>query len=179
MKGVVFNLLEEAVTHEHGALVWDRLVHDAGASGTYSSLGSYPDAELGGLVVAAAHALGADTGDVLRWFGQRAIPLLAERYGHFFAAHANAHTFVTSLNEIIHPEVHKLYAGAACPQFHFHDLPDGRLGVGYRSKRQLCRLAQGFIEGSAVHYGQTAHVEHLGCMASGDPVCRLAVRWSA
>ncbi len=179
MKGVIFNVLEDAVTQEHGAPAWDSLVQSSGASGTYSSLGSYPDSELMGLVMAASGALGAEPGEVLRWFGQRAIPLLAERYGDFFALHASARSFVTSVNGIIHPEVHKLYAGAACPHFHFHDLDDGRLGVGYRSPRQLCRLAQGFIEGSAVHYGEVAEVEHLGCMADGDPVCRLAVRWTA
>lgn len=176
MKGVIFNLLEEAVTHEHGAQVWEHLLQVSGASGTYSSLGSYPDAELNGLVLAAAKALDADAGDVLRWFGQRAIPLLAERYAPFFSPHATARTFVTSVNDIIHPEVRKLYAGAGCPQFHFHDLEDGRLGVGYRSPRGMCRLAEGFIEGAAVHFGETAEVEHLGCMALGAPVCRLAVR---
>ena len=30
MKGVIFNLVEEIVTDEHGADVWDELLDDAG-----------------------------------------------------------------------------------------------------------------------------------------------------
>ena len=44
MKGVIFNLLERAVTDEYGADVWDDLIDDAGVGGAYSSLGNYDDA---------------------------------------------------------------------------------------------------------------------------------------
>ncbi len=179
MKGIVFNLLEEAVVNAHGPDVWDSLLDAAGLDGVYTSLGSYPDAEVMAIVAAASKALAVPPAQVLRWFGRAAMPMLAARYGHFFEPHAHARSFVTSVNDIIHPEVRKLYSGAGCPHFHFHDEADGRLIVGYRSPRQLCHLAHGFIEGASDHFAETAEVEHLSCMADGDSLCRLAVRWTS
>jgi hypothetical protein len=177
MKGVVFNLLEEAVIHEHGVLAWDSLLDMAGLEGSYTSLGSYPDREIVALVEAASTALSLPAQDVLRWFGRSAMPMLHERYGLFFTPHRSAQSFVTSVNDIIHPEVRKLYAGAACPHFHFHDLDDGRMGIAYQSPRKMCWLAHGFIEGAADHFDETVEIEHLSCMLDGHPVCRLALRW--
>ena len=177
MKGVVFNLLEQAVTSEHGEDAWIDMVDIAGVSGIYTSLGSYPDAEMLALVNTAAAMLALEPAAVLRWFGYRAIPLLADRFGALFSGHGTAESFVLSVNDIIHPEVRKLYSGASCPHFHFsHDAQD-RLIVGYHSPRQLCHLAQGFIEGAALHYGEAVEVEHLTCMTTGGALCQLAVRW--
>ena len=54
MKGIVFNLLEEVVIRHHGEDVWDALLDAAGVAGAYTSLGNYPDEDLGKLVAAAA-----------------------------------------------------------------------------------------------------------------------------
>ncbi len=178
MKGIVFNLLEEAVTAAYGADVWNDLLDEAGADGAYTSLGSYPDGEILALVTAASKALATPPSAVLRWFGRAAMPLLADRYRMFFDDHRTARSFVMSVNDIIHPEVRKLYSGAGCPHFHFQNADDGRLLVGYRSPRQLCHLAHGFIEGASDQFGQVVDVEHLSCMTDGDALCRLAVRWA-
>jgi hypothetical protein len=105
------------------------------------------------------------------------MPMLAARYGLFFEGHQSARSFVRSVNDIIHPEVRKLYAGAGCPQFVFADHPDGRLLIGYSSPRQMCHLAHGFVEGAADHFGETVEVQHLACMMDGSPTCRMGVRW--
>lgn len=133
MKGIVFNLLEEVVGRHYGDSVWDDLLDAAELTGAYTSLGSYPDSDMSKLVGAASSALSLPPADVLRWFGRQAMPLLAERYSAFFAPHTSTRSFLTSLNSIIHPEVHKLYAGAHCPHFHFDDAPDGALLIGYNS----------------------------------------------
>src|SRR5262245_24656079 len=112
MKGIVFNLLEAVVVANHGEDVWDALLDAAGVTGSYTSLGSYPDEEMGKLVVAAASALALPANDVLRWFGQQAMPVLAQRYPGFFTPHATTRPFILSLNNIIHPEVRKVYPGA-------------------------------------------------------------------
>lgn len=57
VKGVVFNLLEQAVTDAHGDDVWIDLLEEAGVEGAYTSLGSYPDSEIVALVGAAANQL--------------------------------------------------------------------------------------------------------------------------
>ncbi len=104
MKGVVYNLLEEAVVEKFGADIWDDLLDDAGVAGAYTSLGNYTDDEIIALVNAAAAKLDMTSGDVLRWFGEQAMPLLKQRYPNFFAPHSSSRTFVLSVNNIIHPE---------------------------------------------------------------------------
>ena len=38
MKGIIYNLLEEVVSAEHGEDTWDALVDAAGVDGIYTSL---------------------------------------------------------------------------------------------------------------------------------------------
>ena len=173
MKGVVFNLLEEIVSRDYGEDVWDDLLDAAGLEGAYTSLGGYPDGELSSLVSAASSALSLPADEVVRWFGRNALPLLASGHPRFFAGHDSARPFVLTLNEIIHPEVRKLYPGAEVPVFDFDASSDDVLIMGYASPRQLCSFAEGLIEGAADHYGQTVSIEQTQCMKRGDAKCVL------
>jgi hypothetical protein len=178
MKGVVFNLLEEVVSRHHGEDLWDCVLETAGLKGAYTSLGSYDDADLEVLVGAASQALDRPPQAVLRWFGQTAMPVLAERYPVFFEPHTSARPFVLSVNSIIHPEVRKLYPGAGCPHFGFSEEPDGGLVMDYRSPRRLCALAQGFVEGASAHYGETVDFQHRRCVHNGDDHCTFRIVWN-
>ncbi|MEY9199367.1 hypothetical protein ABIA16_004546 [Sinorhizobium fredii] len=81
--------------------------------------------------------------EVLRWFGERAMPILQERYPALFEDHSSARNFILSVNNIIHPEVRKLYSGASCPFFHFRESDNGRtVTMGYESSRKMCDLAR-------------------------------------
>jgi hypothetical protein len=178
MKGIVFNLLEEVVRRDLGEATWDNLLDAAEASGSYTSLGTYSDAEIASLVGAASSALGKSPREVLRWFGREAMGLMAGRFPTLFDAHRSSRPFILSVNSIIHPEVRKLYVGAACPYIDLHEEDDGTLMVGYRSARRMCGLAHGFMEGAAAHYGETIVVEHRQCTDNGDARCMMAVAWS-
>jgi hypothetical protein len=172
VKGIIFNLLEETVELGFGARAWDTILETAKLDGAYTSLGSYPDEELLKLVAAASSVLQQSTDDTLRWFGTTAIPLLALKFPVFFDGHPNTRSFLLTLNDIIHPEVRKLYPGADVPDFSYQLTPSGQdLLMVYESKRQLCMLAEGFIAGSAAHYREVAVVEQQLCMHRGDPRC--------
>ena len=179
MKGIIFNLAEEVVSRQHGEDTWDAVLDQAGVAGSYTSLGNYPDSDLLAIVAAAARMLGTDEGSVLRAVAQGSIPLLAERYPHFFTPHSNACQFLLTLNDIIHPEVRKLYAGADVPNFAYELDNDDSVTLLYGSHRKLCTLAEGFIHGAAQHYGQDVDVEQPTCMLRGDEVCRLRCEFSA
>ena len=178
MKGVVFNLLEESVARSFGPNVWDDLIEASGVSGAYTSLGNYPDEEIEALVAAASAALSLDRNAVLRWFGHTAIPVLAELYPSFFEGAADARTFVEGVNNIIHAEVRKLYPGAACPHFRLHAAPSGDLVMDYLSAREMCALAQGFVEGVAAWYMQPVEFRHLQCKQHGHDHCTFAMTWA-
>src|SRR2546425_11603111 len=119
MKGIVFNLLERTVSGKYGEETWDRLLDAAGLEGSYTAVGTYPDEELFALVGAASEALEVSPDDLVRWFGRSALPLLVERYPVFFEGHDSARSFLLTLNDVIHPEVRKLFPGTYAPSFEF------------------------------------------------------------
>src|SRR5262249_46121276 len=169
----------EVVIKRHGEAAWDGLLDATGLAGAYTSLGSYPDEEIVKLVGAGATALNMQPTELLRWFGREAMPLLAVHYPAFFKDHRTTRSFILSVNDIIHPEVRKLYSGAHCPFFRFEETNDGALLMGYDSPRKLCSLAHGFIEGAGDHFGEAIHVGHEQCMHKGDAKCLLSIRTAA
>lgn len=171
MKGIIFNLLEDAVISQYGADTWDELLVTTRLEGVYTSLGSYPDEEMQALIQAASRLLNIPPFEVMRWFGRQAMPLLLKRYPAFFSAQTSTRSFLLSVNGIIHPEVLKIYPSADVPTFEFHDAPNGGLLLGYRSQRRMCGLIQGFAEGAAEYYGETVAFEHQLCMHRGDERC--------
>lgn len=173
MKGIIFNLLEEVVADRYGEDVWDGLLSDAGVEGVYTSLGSYSDDQLFALVGAASAALKVPADVVIRQFGESAIPLLASRYPGFFEGHTTTRSFLLTLNDIIHPEVEKLYPGADVPNFAFEEVTDDALVIRYWSSRRLCALAEGFILGAGAHFGEVAAVDQAVCMHRGADYCLL------
>ena len=177
MKGIIFNLVQEVVVQAHGEDAWDDILDAAGLDGAYTSLGSYPDDDLFRLVAAASSLLGADAHDVVRSLGEGAIPLLAERFPEFFE-HPSTLPFVLTLNDIIHPEVRKLYPGAEVPVFEFGAVTDTDLELGYQSPRKLCALAEGFIVGAANHFGEQVTITQPQCMHRGAESCLLACHFT-
>ena len=171
MKGIVFNLFEEVVRREHGEDAWDDLIDEADVAGAYTSLGNYDDTDLSSLVSAAARSLNRRPYDIVRWFGREALPLLARKYPTLFARHATTRSFILTLNDIIHPEVRKLYPGADVPEFEFDVSSPDVLVMNYRSARRLCGFAEGLVEGAAAHFGESVLFEQPRCMLRGDPTC--------
>ena len=60
MKGVIYNLVESVVRSERGDDAWDDVIDEAGVSGAYTSLGSYPDSDLVDIATTVARQVGTD-----------------------------------------------------------------------------------------------------------------------
>ncbi|HLI48079.1 MAG TPA: heme NO-binding domain-containing protein [Chthonomonas sp.] len=175
MKGIVFNLLESVVCSQFGEDTWDDILEESQVHGVYTTLGNYPDDELFQIVCAASKILHISPHEVIRFFGQKSIPLMAAAHPEFFSAHNNTRSFILALNTIIHPEVRKLYPGAQVPVFEFDTSSSNKLIITYSSPRKLCAFAQGLIEGTAEYFGETIDLQHLVCMHRGDSNCVLQV----
>jgi hypothetical protein len=181
MKGIIFNLLEEVVTTHLGEKAWDGILESSGVDGAYTSLGNYPEEEFASLLGALSRQGGKSDREALKWFGQLAMPHLADRYPEFFNAHKDMRSFLLSLNDVIHAEVRKLYPGAEVPVFEF-ETPGGTnapdtLVMHYRSKRKLCQLAEGFIAGAAERFEEHVTVTQPSCMLDGAPQCVIVCRF--
>jgi hypothetical protein len=180
VKGIIFNLAEEVMTDAHGPDAWDAVLDTAGVTGSYTSLGSYPDDDLHRIVRAGAAALDSTPTDVLRTVGAGAMPQLAARFPEFFEPHATTRSFVLTLNDIIHPEVRKLYPGADVPEFTFDTSQgDDVLVLRYQSDRRLCALAEGFLTGAARHFGERVDLSHDRCLHRGDDHCAIRCAFAA
>lgn len=180
MKGIIFNLLEGITTSQCGEDVWDDVLDRAAVEGAYTAIGSYPDGEFMVLLGAVPMAE-LDTSERLRWFGRGAMPTLHRRYPVFFADHTSTLPFLLTLNDVIHAEVRKLYPGATVPVFDFADDPADPdvLLLGYRSPRQLCMLAEGFVLGAAEFFGEDVQLSQDVCMLRGDDHCQLRCHFPA
>lgn len=178
MKGIIFDLLQQVITDEHGDGIWDQLLDASGLDGVYTAVGSYDDAELFKLVETGSAMLGVKPDDLVRGFGSSCIPLLAQRYPSFFEQ-PDTKSFMLTLNDVIHPEVRKLFPGAYAPSFDFGDPSAETLMLTYSSHRNLCSFAEGLIVGAAAHFGQSVVIDQPHCTKRGDEQCQLAVSFKA
>jgi hypothetical protein len=177
LKGVIFNLLEQVVSEKYGDEAWDAVLDAAHQDGAYTAVGSYPDEEFLSLVKAASAELQVSPDDLIRWFGKSSLPLLRERYPAFFH-HDSTTSFLLTLNDVIHPEVRKLFPGAHVPDFDFESVQEDKLALGYQSPRKLCAFAEGLIEGAAEYFGEEVSMDQLLCMKRGDEKCVIVCSFS-
>lgn len=174
MKGVLFNVVEAVVTELDGEDAWDDVLEASGASGAYTSLGDYADGELSALVVATAARFKLSTDAVLVVAGRQGFRHLVARHPELVSQYRDVLGLVADLNDVIHPEVRKLYPAAAPPHFDSEPRPGG-LSLTYRSSRGLCRLVEGLLLGAADYYGQTIGIAHTACVRAGDDACVIDV----
>jgi hypothetical protein len=175
VKGVIYNLVENVVRSELGDDAWDYVIDESGVSGAYTSLGTYPDSDLTDIAASVAHQVGSDPSSVIRHVGHEGLSILAERYPEFFTPHDDVRSFLMTLNEIIHPEVRRLYPGALVPDFEYRTPEPDVIELVYRSERGRCDLAEGLVLGVGRHYGQRVEVSQPECVHRGDPHCVLRV----
>jgi hypothetical protein len=178
VKGVVFNIVEDVVDETLPANAWDDAVESAGVRGAYTSLGSYPDEDLVRVVGALSDATGLPTPDVLRHAGRHGFAHLASRHPDLLDGLDDLPALLTHLDDVIHPEVHKLYPDAQTPTFRAEQPDDDTVELHYESQRQLCALAEGLIAGAADHYDTTVEITQPTCVLRGDDACVIRVRAS-
>ena len=180
MKGILFNVLEDVVSEEHGADAWDDLLERTDVDGAYTAIGNYADAEFVRLLQALPGADETPARVALRAFGRAAMHRMAAVYPAFFRPHVSTPAFLMTVNDIIHPAVRCLYPGADVPVFDVTpDEATGELVIAYRSGRRLCHLAEGFVAGAAEHFGERAEVVQTSCMHTGAAACVLRCAFTA
>lgn len=178
MKGVLFNIVEEVVDDTLPDGTWDRALEGAGVRGAYTSLGNYPDEQLVRIVGSLSDQSGLPVPDVLRHAGQHGFNHLVERHPDLVDDVDDLWTLMSRLDDVIHPEVLKLYPEATPPMFAVESSDEGSMTLRYRSPRQMCFLAEGLILGAADHFGTSVDVSQSECVHAGGDSCVIEVRSS-
>lgn len=173
MKGVVFSEFLEFVEARHGADMVDDIIEASGAGGAYTTVGTYPHAELVALATQLCQRTGQTMPEMLRRFGRHMAGVFERSFADYFARSTNLFEFLASVDDHIHVEVRKLYPDAELPTFEVAERDAQRLVLDYRSPRRMEALAVGLIEGAASHFGTTVDV---ATSALGDGGTRIAIR---
>lgn len=175
MKGLLFNIVEDVVAEALSADAWDDVIDAAGVDGSYTSLGTYPDADLMAIVGATAEIAGISVDDTLRLAGRLGFKHLAQRAEYLLNGIDGWQQLIEALDDIIHPEVRKIYPDSEVPGFAATAGAAG-LRVVYTSSRGLCALADGLIRGGGEWFNSELDVVHESCANAGDPSCTMLVR---
>ncbi len=168
------NVAEEAVTREWGEEMWDDLLAASDLDGAYTSLGTYSDTDILALASAAADRLASPVDDVVRILGRLCFKPLATRYPACLKGPASVREFLPTVNDLIHPQVLKLYPGASVPRFLVRENGED-LEMDYSSVRNMCKLAEGLVLGAADHFGESVAVDQPCCKQRGDSRCTIRV----
>ena len=175
MKGIVFDMLRDMVEDRFGLEGWQAVLDHARSDGLYISTETYADEELLSLVAAASEVSQIEVEQLVYAFGQFMVVEFYRRFPQYYDRCHGLIDFLLSVDRVIHVEVRKLYPDASVPHFQYHQQKPKQLTMIYQSQRQLCRLAEGLIDGSARHYGEAYTLEHEVCMHRGDEACHLII----
>lgn len=182
MKGVIFNLFENFITSQYSEEVYDDIIDacDTGATNPLEIVGpgSYPDEIFDAIISKAAEITKNNVPELLRGMGRHSLPVLAERYPHFFHDFTHPREFLKTASMIHQVEVRKLYQDAEVPKFFIDVHDDNHLTLTYKSKRKLCHLAEGLIIGLGDHYNTPLEISQQECIQNGDKVCKFKLTFN-
>ncbi|MBU2179661.1 MAG: heme NO-binding domain-containing protein [Gammaproteobacteria bacterium] len=177
MQGMVFTALSDMVIEKFGMDCWNTILQQAELSseGIFTSGQQYPDGELLQLVGIISNQLNIPVPDLVKAFGVYLFPVLYARKPKQLQNVNGVIEFLTYVENTIHYEVKRLYPDTYLPTFEHELLPDGRLKLIYRSKRKMCTLAEGLVEGAAAQFNQHVRIEHPVCIHRGAEHCEFFI----
>ena len=179
MLGPIFQHFEAFVIDAMGEDVWEEVIMRSELSepdAAYSSLGMYPDSDLGALLNTSVDLSGLEASVLLERFGIFLLMRFSERFPAYFESTDGVISFLTSVDRHIHVQVRKLYPEAETPSVLVQHAPDGSVTVSYSSERKLCALARGMIKGAIDYYGRSGSIEEVQCMHDGADQCLFELR---
>ncbi|MBX7148934.1 heme NO-binding domain-containing protein [bacterium] len=177
MKGIIFTVFNKLVEEKFGLETWDKLILAVKpkSKGAYTTAATYEDSELFSLVGELASTTKIPTTKLIKTFGSYTLLTLSKIYPAFFEG-KTLKEFLTSIDQIVHVEVKKLYPDAGLPKFNYENPSPNELVMNYESPRKLCVLAEGLIEGAAHYYKNKITINHPLCMHKGAHHCRLEIK---
>jgi len=157
---MVFTQFIEMVESRYSLDMVDDIIDDVSpqSGGAYTAVGVYDHNELVDLVVALSKRTGMPVEALVRAFGEHLFAVFAQGYPSFFTDVPCGLDFLYSIEDVIHPEVLKLYPDAQLPRFDCKREGD-MLTLVYHSSRHFADLAEGLILGCATHFREVYSIE--------------------
>jgi predicted hydrocarbon binding protein len=176
MHGVLFKGLKDFVVEFFDRETWYEVREEAGVGlEVYLPVNTYPDQELGALVMATAEVTDRRVSHVLEAFGWSVASNLLETYGDRLDPAWSAFDVVARAETDVHEVLRSHNENLDPPNLVCHREGTSRVVVEYRSDRGLCPLAKGLIRGIGDYYDTDLAVREPNCMYDGDEHCEFVV----
>jgi len=146
---------------------------------SYAMADSHSDEEFTNLLLRTGARRALEMDDLLRDFGSfTAQNTFARLYPALFEIAGDTRSFLLTVEDRIHELVRATIPNAEPPALYVQPGPDGGVKIEYTSPRRLCRLLEGLVLGTGLHYGEELELREVACMLAGDRACRFEVRTS-
>ncbi|WP_444994854.1 heme NO-binding domain-containing protein [Aliikangiella sp. IMCC44359] len=177
MQGIVFTALSDCIIENFGLATWNETLEKVApeSEGIYTSSANYADEELFALVGELSNKTGLPAADLVKTLGIYIFPYLIQHMPDAHQPGMTLKSFLLSVDQVIHKEVKRLYPNSYLPTIEYSDPSSNLLIMKYHSKRKLCHLAEGLIEGAAQHFKESINIAHTQCMHNGYDCCHMEI----
>jgi hypothetical protein len=156
MKGVVFTEFLELVEDKFGLTTVDNVMtKGCPFQRGFTSVGTYDYRELLSMVEQLSSETGAPAAVLVKTFGNHLFHTFLKSYPEAFLNTQSTEDLLRQVEDVIHIEVRKLYPDAELPTFKFPQANPNEFTVEYQSSRPFADLAEGLIEASIDHFGES------------------------
>lgn len=172
MKGIVFTEFLDLVEARFGYEMVDAILQESQLShgGAYTSIGTYPHGEMVALVSNLSRRADIPVAALLHLYGRHLFGVFAKSYSHFFQGVNSAFGLLEHIENHIHIEVRKLYPDAELPRFETRRPTEDSLEMVYHSERRMADFAEGLMEATLEHFGESATISRENLHPDGSAV---------
>lgn len=162
MKGVVFTEFIEFIENKFGFDISDKMIEDSSTStdGIFTQAGNYPFEDMLNMVLKLSEITNVPLSDLVQAYGEHLFNRLITIYPKPVSVYNNTFDFVSNVENVVHPEVKKLYPDSDLPSFIDQNLNGNTLEITYVSTKPLMDFAKGLIIGCAKHYNEEIEVSY-------------------
>ncbi|HEY7213352.1 MAG TPA: heme NO-binding domain-containing protein [Thermoanaerobaculia bacterium] len=177
MHGFIFSELKKYVAKHFGEDAWEGLLRQAGLGiRSYENFRDYPDDEVVALVTTASQMTKLPAADILEGFGEFIAADLVAVYRPLIDPSWRTLEFLENVESVIHRVVRARNQKARPPAISCSRVDADEVMITYGSKRKLCALARGIVQGTAHLFGEEVAMREDSCMLRGDRLCLISVR---
>jgi len=177
MKGMFFTSLERYISDKYSSDDWEYILGNSEleSGDIFISPEIYPDADFMTLVDNAVAYLKVDKEEFLRDFSRLSFHYYAEKYPKIVDTSLRPKEFLLQIQDIHQYEVKKLMNVAEPPVFTYEDPAPNKLIIHYYSKRKLCIVMDGLLQGFSEVYNCPIEYSQSTCMLKGDENCTFEI----
>ena len=176
MHGSICVILKKFIEQNYGAPTWREILRLAGHDElVLSPIQTYPDDVVMTLVGVTCEHLEIDLETALTEVGKFAAPELIRFAKGMLHPDWKSFEVLANVETLIHRTIRVSNPGAEPASIQAFQLSESEMQVIYSSRRGLCALAKGILEGLGPVFDEDITVTENTCCQKGDPFCTFTM----